>query len=136
MTDYKNLKLIATSNPHIRSNDTTRSIMLDVIIAMLPALIWSVVEFGVRAIAVTLVSVAGSVFFEWLYRNILKKPQSVGDLSAVVTGMLLAFVCPVNVAYWQILIGDAFAIIMVKQLFGGIGKNFLNPALAGRAFMV
>ena len=136
MTDYKNLKLIATSNPHIRSNDTTRSIMLDVIIAMLPALIWSVVEFGVRAIAVTLVSVAGSVFFEWLYRNILKKPQSVGDLSAVVTGMLLSFVCPVNVAYWQILIGDAFAIIMVKQLFGGIGKNFLNPALAGRAFML
>ena len=136
MTDYKNLKLIATSNPHIRSNDTTRSIMLDVIIAMLPALIWSVVEFGVRALAVTLVSVAGSVFFEWLYRNILKKPQSVGDLSAVVTGMLLAFVCPVNVAYWQILIGDAFAIIMVKQLFGGIGKNFLNPALAGRAFML
>ena len=136
MTDYKNLKLIATSNPHIRSNDTTRSIMLDVIIAMLPTLIWSVVEFGVRALAVTLVSVAGSVFFEWLYRNILKKPQSVGDLSAVVTGMLLAFVCPVNVAYWQILIGDAFAIIMVKQLFGGIGKNFLNPALAGRAFML
>ena len=136
MTDYKNLKLIATSNPHIRSNDTTRSIMLDVIIAMLPALIWSVVEFGVRAIAVTLVSVAGSVFFEWLYRNILKKPQSVGDLSAVVTGMLLAFVCPVNVAYWQILIGDAFAIIMVKQLFGGIGKNFLNPALAGRAALL
>ena len=136
MTDYKNLKLIATSNPHIRSNDTTRSIMLDVIIAMLPALIWSLVEFGVRALAVTLVSVAGSVFFEWLYRNILKKPQSVGDLSAVVTGMLLSFVCPVNVAYWQILIGDAFAIIMVKQLFGGIGKNFLNPALAGRAFML
>ena len=132
MTDYKNLKLIATSNPHIRSNDTTRSIMLDVIIAMLPALIWSVVEFGVRALAVTLVSVAGSVFFEWLYRNILKKPQSVGDLSAVVTGMLLSFVCPVNVAYWQILIGDAFAIIMVKQLFGGIGKNFANPALVGR----
>ena len=123
MTDYKNLKLIATSNPHIRSNDTTRSIMLDVIIAMLPALIWSVVEFGVRAIAVTLVSVAGSVFFEWLYRNILKKPQSVGDLSAVVTGMLLSFVCPVNVAYWQILIGDAFAIIMVKQLFGGISRT-------------
>ena len=136
MTDYKNLKLIATSNPHIRSNDTTRSIMLDVVIAMLPALIWSVVEFGVRALAVTLVSVAGSVFFEWLYRNLLKKPQSVGDLSAVVTGMLLSFVCPVNVAYWQILIGDAFAIIMVKQLFGGIGKNFLNPALAGRAFML
>ena len=136
MTDYKNLKLIATSNPHIRDNDTTRSIMLDVIIAMLPALIWSVVEFGFRAITVTAVSVAGCVFFEWLYRKLLKKPQSVGDLSAVVTGMLLSFVCPVNVAYWQILIGGAFSIIMVKQLFGGIGKNFLNPALAGRAFLL
>ena len=136
MTDYKNLKLIATSNPHIRDNDTTRSIMLDVIIAMLPALIWSVVEFGFRAITVTAVSVAGCVFFEWLYRKLLKKPQSVGDLSAVITGMLLSFVCPVNVAYWQILIGGAFSIIMVKQLFGGIGKNFLNPALAGRAFLL
>ena len=136
MTDYKNLKLIATSNPHIRDNDTTRSIMLDVIIAMLPALIWSVVEFGFRAITVTAVSVAGCVFFEWLYRKLLKKPQSVGDLSAVVTGMLLSFVCPVNVAYWQILIGGAFSIIMVKQLFGGIGKNFLNPALAGRAVLL
>ena len=135
MTDYKNLKLIATSNPHIRSNDTTRSIMLDVIIAMLPALIWSVVEFGVRAIAVTLVSVAGSVFFEWLYRNILKKPQSVGDLSAVVTGMLLAFVCPVTIPYWTIILGDFFAIVVVKMLFGGLGKNLVNPALAGRAFL-
>ena len=136
MTDYKNLKLIATSNPHIRDNDTTRSIMLDVIIAMLPALIWSVVEFGFRAITVTAVSVAGCVFFEWLYRKLLKKPQSVGDLSAVVTGMLLSFVCPVNVAYWQILIGSAFSIIMVKQLFGGIGKNLLNPALADRPFLL
>ena len=98
MTDYKNLKLIATSNPHIRDNDTTRSIMLDVIIAMLPALIWSVVEFGFRAITVTAVSVAGCVFFEWLYRKLLKKPQSVGDLSAVVTGMLLSFVCPSSAA--------------------------------------
>ena len=136
MTDYKNLKLRASSNPHIRNGEDTRGLMLDVIIALMPALLFGVWHFGVRVAISAVVSVASAIFFEWLYRNILKKPQSVGDLSAVVTGMLLAFVCPVNVAYWQILIGDAFAIIMVKQLFGGIGKNFLNPALAGRAFML
>ena len=136
MTDYKNLKLIATSNPHIRGSETTRSIMLDVIIAMVPALIWAVVCFGVKALTLTAVSVLGCVFFEWLYRKVMHKPQSVGDLSAVVTGMLLAFVCPVQMPYWMILIGDFFAIIVVKQLFGGIGKNFLNPALAGRAVLL
>jgi electron transport complex protein RnfD len=76
------------------------------------------------------------MFFEWLYRKLMKKPQSVGDLSCVVTGMLLAFVCPVQMPYWMIIIGDFFAIILVKQLFGGIGKNFVNPALAGRAMLV
>ena len=136
MTDYKNLKLIATSNPHIRSNETTRSIMLDVIIAMLPALVWAVIWFGVKALTLTAVSVIGCMFWEWLYRKLMKKPQSIGDLSCVVTGMLLAFVCPVQMPYWMILIGDFFAIIVVKQLFGGIGKNFLNPALAGRAVLL
>ena len=136
MTDYKNLKLIATSNPHIRAAETTRSIMLDVIIAMVPALIWAVVCFGVKALTLTAVSVLGCVFFEWLYRKVMKKPQSVGDLSAVVTGMLLAFVCPVTTPYWMIIIGGFFSIIVVKQLFGGIGKNFVNPALAGRAFLL
>lgn len=136
MTDYKNLKLIATSNPHIRGSETTRSIMLDVIIAMVPALVWAVFCFGVKALTLTVVSVVGCMFFEWLYRKLLKKPQSVGDLSAVVTGMLLAFVSPVTTPYWMILIGDFFAIIVVKQLFGGIGKNFVNPALAGRAFLL
>ena len=136
MTEYKNLKLIATSNPHIRGSETTRSIMLDVIIAMLPALIWGVVKFGVEALILTAVSVAGCMFFEWAYRTIMKKPQSVGDLSAVVTGMLLSFVCPPSTPLWMILIGDFFAIIVVKQLFGGIGKNFVNPALAGRAFLL
>ena len=96
MTDYKNLKLSATSNPHIRSSETTRSIMLDVIIAMVPALVWSVFCFGLKALTLTVVSVLGCVFWEWLYRKLMKKPQSVGDLSAVVTGMLLAFVCPVT----------------------------------------
>ena len=136
MTDYKNLKLIATSNPHIRSNETTRSIMLDVIIAMVPALVWSVFCFGLKALTLTVVSVLGCVFWEWLYRKLMKKPQSIGDLSCVVTGMLLAFVCPVHMPYWMIIIGDFFAIVVVKQLFGGIGKNFLNPALAGRAVLL
>ena len=136
MTDYKNLKLIATSSPHIRAAENTRSIMLDVIIAMMPALIWAIVKFGFRALLLTAVSAAGCVFFEWGYRKIMKKPQSVNDLSAVVTGILLAFVCPVNMPYWMILVGDFFAIVVVKQLFGGIGKNFVNPALAGRAALV
>ena len=136
MTDYKNLKLIATSNPHIRSSETTRSIMLDVIIAMLPALAFAIFNFGLRALTLTAVSVVGCIFWEWLYRKLMKKPQSIGDLSCVVTGMLLAFVCPVHMPYWMIIIGDFFAIVVVKQLFGGIGKNFLNPALAGRAVLL
>ena len=136
MTDYKKLNLIATSSPHIRGSETTRSIMLDVIIAMLPALAVACFNFGMRSLLLTGVSVIGCVFFEWLYRTLLKKPQSVGDLSAAVTGMLLALTCPVTVEYWQILIGDFFAIIFVKQLFGGIGKNFINPALGGRAALV
>ena len=136
MTDYKNLKLIATSSPHIRAAENTRSIMLDVIIAMLPALAWSVVKFGFKALTLTVVSVLGCMFFEWGYRKIMKKPQSVGVLSSVVTGRLLAFVCPVTLPHWTILVGDFFAIVVVKQLFGGIGKNFLNPALAGRAALV
>ena len=97
MTDYKKLNLIATSSPHIRGSETTRSIMLDVIIAMIPALIFGCFNFGMRALLLTGVSVIGCVFFEWLYRKLMKKPQSVGDLSAVVTGMLLALTCPVTV---------------------------------------
>ena len=136
MTDYKNLKLIATSNPHIRSNETTQTIMRDVIVAMLPALVFACVRFGARALALTAVSVVACVFWEWLYRKLMKKHQTVGDLSAVVTGMLLAFVSPVTMPYWMAVVGAFFAIIIVKQLFGGIGKNFVNPALAGRPFLV
>ena len=136
MTDYKNLKLIATSNPHIRSNESTQTIMRDVIIALMPALVFACVQFGIKALTLTVVSAAGCVFWEWLYRKLMKKPQSVGDFSAALTGVLLAFVCPVTTPYWMILIGDFFSIVVVKQLFGGIGKNFLNPALAGRAFLL
>ena len=136
MTDYKNLKLIASSSPHIRSNENTRSIMLDVIIAMLPALVWAIYNFGFKALISVVVSVVACLFWEWLYRKLLKKPQSIGDLSAVVTGMLLAFVCPPELPWWTLVIGAFFSIVVVKQLYGGIGCNFLNPALAGRAFLL
>ena len=136
MTDYKNLKLIASSSPYIRSNEDTRSIMLDVIIALLPAMGWSIYCFGIKALVLTLVSVVSCVFFEWAYRKLMKKSCMVGDLSAVVTGMLLSFVCPVDLPWWVIIIGAFFSIVVVKQLYGGIGCNFLNPALAGRAFLL
>ena len=133
--DYKTLNLKASSSPHIRSNEDVRSIMLDVIIAMVPALIAAIVYFGMRALTVTVVSVVASIFFEWLYRKLMHKDQTIGDLSAVVTGMLLAFTCPVSIPYWILIVGDAFAIIIVKQLYGGLGKNFMNPALGARAFL-
>ena len=136
MTDYKNLKLIASSSPHIRSNEDTRSIMLDVIIALLPALAWSVYCFGWKALLLTAVSVVSCVFFEWAYRKAMKKSCMVGDLSAVVTGILLSFVCPVDLPWWVIIIGAFFSIVVVKQLYGGIGCNFVNPALVGRAMLL
>ena len=136
MTDYKNLKLIASSSPHIRSNENTRSIMLDVIIAMLPALCWAIYNFGFKALLSVVVSIVACLFWEWLYRKLMKKPQSIGDLSAVVTGMLLAFVCPPTTPVWMLIIGSFFSIVVVKQLYGGIGCNFLNPALAGRAILL
>ena len=136
MTDYKNLKLIASSSPHIHSVENTRSIMLDVIIAMLPALFWAIYNFGFKALLSVVVSVVACLFWEWLYRKLLKKPQSIGDLSAVVTGMLLAFVCPPELPWWALVIGAFFSIVVVKQLYGGIGCNFLNPALAGRAILL
>ncbi len=135
MTDYNDLKLRASSSPHIRAKDDTRSAMLDVMIALLPALAFAVFNFGLRALTLTAVSVAGAVAFEALYRLIMKKHQTVGDLSAAVTGMLVAFICPVTAPYWMILIGDFFAIVIVKQLYGGLGQNFVNPALAARAFL-
>ena len=136
LNDYKGLKLIASSNPHIRNNEDTRSIMLDVIIALCPALIMSVIRFGFRALISVLVSVVSAMFFEWLYRKLMHKTQTLGDLSAAVTGVLLAFVCPVTLPYWMLIVGNFFAIFLVKQLYGGIGCNFLNPALAGRAFLL
>jgi len=128
-------ELTISSSPHVHSPVTTQTIMRDVLISLAPALMGSVYFFGLRALMVTLVSVAACVFFEWAYNKIAKVPSKVYDLSAVVTGVLLAFVCPVTIPYWCIIIGDFFAIIVVKQIFGGIGRNIVNPALAARAFM-
>ena len=128
-------ELTISSSPHAHSTTTTQTVMRDVLIALLPALIGSVVFFGLRALMVTLVSAAACVFFEWGYRKMMKLDNTAWDLSAVVTGVLLAFVCPPTIPYWMIVVGALFAIVLVKQLFGGIGKNFVNPALAGRAFM-
>ena len=128
-------ELTISSSPHVHSPITTKTIMRDVLIALAPALIGSVIFFGFRVLLVTLVSAAAAVFFEWLWCRLMKCDDKTYDLSAVVTGVLLAFVCPPTIPYWMIIIGDLFAIILVKMLFGGIGKNFVNPALAGRAFM-
>ncbi len=132
----ENRKLSVASSPHLTSPQGTQQLMRDVLIALVPALAMAVYFFGPRALILTAVSVAGCMFFEWGYRKIMKKSNTLGDLSAVITGVLLAFVCPVYLPYWVILIGDFFAIVVVKQLFGGLGKNFLNPALAGRAFLM
>mgnify|MGYP004648262621 CR=1 FL=1 len=128
-------RLTVSPSPHIKRTDTTRSIMLDVIIALVPALLWGVYVFGPRALVVVLISVASAVLFEYLVRLILHRSVTVGDLSAVVTGLLLGLNLPSAVSYWIPVVGSFFAIVVVKQLFGGIGKNFLNPALAGRAFL-
>jgi len=136
MSDYKDLKLTVSSSPHVNSPVNTRSLMLDLIIALVPALCVGTYFFGPRALVLTAVSVLGCEIFEWLYNAIMKKPQTMGDLTAAITGILLAFVCPVALPYWAILIGDFFAIIVTKTLFGGLGKNFLNPALSGRAFLM
>ena len=128
-------ELTISSSPHVHSPITTKTIMRDVLIALVPALLGSVYFFGLRALLVTLVSAAACVFFEWSYCKLTKTPCKVYDLSAVLTGVLLAFVCPVTIPLWTIIIGDFFAIIVVKMIFGGIGRNIVNPALAGRAFM-
>ena len=128
-------ELTISSSPHAHSPVTTQTIMRDVLIALAPALIGSVCFFGFRALMVTLVSAAACVFFEWGWCKLRKQPSKTYDLSAVVTGVLLAFVCPVTIPYWTIILGALFAIVLVKMLFGGLGKNIVNPALAGRAFM-
>ena len=112
--NYKELNLIGSSSPHIRTKDGAGHIMGEVLLAMLLPLLFAVYNFGPRALAATAVSVAGCCAFEWLYRAALKKDNTLGDLSAAVTGVLIAFVCPVTIPYWMLLIGDFFAIVVVK----------------------
>ena len=128
-------ELTISSSPHVHSPITTRTIMRDVLIALAPAMVMSVIFFGLRALTVTAVSVLACYFFEKLYSKMTGMDDKTYDLSACVTGVLLAFVCPVTIPYWTIVLGAAFAILLVKMLFGGLGRNIVNPALAGRAFM-
>ena len=127
--------LTVDTSPHIKHTSTTTRIMLDVIIALTPALIWGVILFGLNALLMPLIAVGASVLFEYLVEKLLHKPNTVGDLSAVVTGLLLGLNLPASNSYFLPVVGAAFAIVVVKQLFGGIGKNFVNPALAARVFL-
>ena len=129
-------ELTISCSPHVHAPVTTRTIMGDVLIALVPALAASVYHFGLRALVVTLFSMAACVLFEWGWCRLMKKPDHTHDRSALVTGMLLAFVCPPTIPYWVLIVGDFFAIVIVKMLFGGIGRNVVNPALAGRAFLM
>ncbi len=113
--------------PHVRSEETTQSLMANVIVALCPCVVASAIIFGMRALLVTAVSVVACVAFEWLYCKLLKKPNPISDLSAVVTGIILAMNVPVGMPIGQLIIGDLVAIVIVKQLFGGIGMNFANP---------
>ena len=127
--------LSVSSSPHLSGKLTTRRLMLDVLISLVPAMAVAVFFWGPRALTLTLVTIAACVLFEYLYRKLMKQSNTVGDLSACVTGTLLAFCLPANAPYWLAIIGAFFAIVLVKQLFGGLGKNFMNPALAARCFL-
>ena len=128
--------LTVSSSPHVRAKHTTKSIMLDVIIALMPTLVAGIYFYGIRALLVTTLSVICCVVFEWGWEKIFKRPSTIGDLSAVVTGVLLAFNMPVGVPVYAIVVGAFIAIIFAKQIFGGMGQNFVNPALAGRAALL
>ena len=130
------MKLTVASSPHIRGNFRTRRIMLDVVIALLPALIVGIVMHGLRSLFVTVVAIVSCVGFEWLYSLVTRKRNTIVDGSAVVTGMLLAMTLPATVPYWLMILGSGFAILFVKCLCGGLGQNVFNPALSARGFMM
>ena len=119
-------------SPQLRQSATTTAMMLDVMVALVPALGMAVFLFGPRVLALCAISVAACMFSEWLYRRLTHQSNTLGDLSACVTGLLLALSLPVSSPYWVPVLGGAFGIIVVKQFYGGLGKNFMNPALAGR----
>lgn len=131
----ENMKKISSS-PHVRSEDSTADIMLDVLIALLPTTIMGVYNFGVSAFVLIVVCIAACILSEWAFEFFTKRKVTIGDFSAVVTGLLLALNLPPTLPWWMAVLGSIFAIIIVKQLFGGLGQNFMNPALGARCFLL
>lgn len=129
-------KLIVSSSPHISSPVKTKTLMIDVIIALIPAFIASIVLFGVRSIILVAATIAAAVIAEYVCRKVMKRPNTISDCSAIVTGLLLAFNLPVSAPIWMAVLGAVIAIVVVKQMFGGIGYNFVNPALAARIILM
>lgn len=127
--------LKVSSNPHVRSSVTTSNIMLAVILALLPATGFGIYNFGIRALMLIMVTVISCVVTEYVFGLLIKK-QTIGDFSCIVTGLLLALNLPVTLPYWMAVLGGIFAIFVVKMLFGGLGQNFMNPALGGRCFLM
>ena len=127
--------MIVNVSPHIHAKDNTQTIMRDVLIALCPAVIASIAIFGIRSLLVEVICVACCVFFEWLFEKLCHRPSTIADLSAAVTGLILAMNLPVSIPIWMCVVGSAVAIVVVKQLFGGIGHNFANPAMTARIVM-
>ena len=134
--NVESTSFLVTASPHIRTKRSVQSIMLDVIIALIPTLIISIITFGYRAFLVVFISVFASVLSEWFYQKITKQKVRIFDLSAIITGIILAYSLPVGIPLWIPFVGSFFAIVLVKQIFGGIGQNFMNPAMAGRALLL
>lgn len=129
-------KLLVSASPHIHSPETTTGVMGDVIISLLPALVMAVVWFGSRALVLTAVCIGTAVLAEWVSRRVMKRPNTLGDLSAVVTGLILALNLPATLPLWMAAIGSIVAIVVVKQMFGGVGQNFVNPAMTARIILM
>ena len=129
-------KYQVSSSPHVRAKDSTSRVMLYVLIALLPASLFGIYNFGYKALVLILVTIASCMASEWIFDKIVHKKNSLTDLSAVVTGLLLALNLPVNLPWWEAVIGGVFAIVIVKMLFGGLGENFMNPALGARCFLL
>ena len=131
-----NKLLNVSSSPHARSSVLTQNLMFDVAIAMVPATVYGVYQFGLKALCILLVTITGAVLSEYVYESLMGKPITIMDGSALVTGMILGLNMPPEIPLWIPLLGSIFAIIVVKQIYGGLGQNFMNPALAGRCFLL
>ena len=136
MDKKERIVLDVAYQPQVRTKMDTRRIMLNVMLALLPSLAAAAYEFGFKPVLMVAVSMASAVFYEWAYRRLTRKDSSISDCSACLTGMLVAMTLPTSAPWWLPLIGNFFAIVIVKQLYGGLGKNFVNPALASRAFLI